>query len=191
VNELVLQVQGAVDLDERPYVAITLKRPPVFGSRTRPLGCTGDEPQFTALRQAVLDADAIRLAGRFLFDAVVRHPEVADTLAAALRTDHAERYPIFVEIATGAGVETLPWEAMCSPAGDFLGLDERFALGRIVERAGLARPFWQFQPPLRIAAVLSCLNVPAAGEWAARASSRRYARAGGQHRCEPVHPHVL
>jgi hypothetical protein len=97
----------------------------------------------------------------------VRHPQLAEYFTTALQTQLPDRYPIFVEIATGAGVEALPWETLCSPAGDFLSLDDRWTLTRIVEAAGLSRSLGHLTPPLRIAAVLSCLNVPAAGEWQA------------------------
>src|SRR5262249_32794850 len=88
-------------------------------------------------------------------------------LTTALQTQAPQRYPVYVEIATGTGIEALPWETLCSPAGDYLGLDERWAVGRIVDGPGQLAPLWHFAPPLRIAAVLACLGVEAADEWRA------------------------
>jgi hypothetical protein len=44
-------------------------------------------------------------------------------------------------------------------------LDERWGVGRIVDSLSPLEPVWRFTPPLRLAAVLSCLDVPAADEW--------------------------
>ena len=92
------------------------------------------------------------------------HPQIGPYLQTALQTAAGNRYPVFVEIATPAGAEALPWEALCSPEGDFLGLDERWSLARMVEPQAPAAPFYRLTPPIRIAAVLSCLGISAAGE---------------------------
>jgi CHAT domain len=167
MNRLVFQLADSIGMDSARFVTISLEEPPVFGSLGRPFSCTGQEPPFLALREAQLADTAIEQAGRFLYDAVVSHPDLAQYLATALQCQAPQRYPVFVEIATGSGIETLPWETLCSPSGDYLGLDERWAVGRIVDGPGQLAPFWHFKPPLRIAAVLSCLGVGAADEWRA------------------------
>src|SRR5947199_5244489 len=53
---------------------------------------------------------------------------------------------------------------LCSPGDDCLGQGERWAVGRIVSPVRTA-PQPVFQPPLRLAVVLSCLGVPASDEW--------------------------
>jgi len=143
-----------------------LEEPPVLGRRPAPFACSGTEPEFTALSGSVFAAEEIKDAGRRLFDAVVANPDLAPHLTAALQVQQPQRYPVFVELAT-TGAESLPWEAMCSPAGDFLALDERWAVGRMVDSLSPLEPVWRFAPPLRIAAVLSALGVPANGEWEA------------------------
>src|SRR5690606_39275015 len=97
---------------------------------------------------------------------VMANKDLALHLTAALQVQPPERYPVFVELTT-PGAENFPWEALCSQEGDFLGLDERWAGGRIVETISPVPGVWRFEPPLRVAAVLSCLRVPAADEWAA------------------------
>ncbi|MET8628445.1 CHAT domain-containing protein [Kitasatospora sp. NPDC004669] len=167
MTRLVFHLAGAVDFSEVRYVVISLEEPSVFNSMTRPFQCTGREEPFVVLRQDVIPTDATKAAGVKLFTEVTRHPELAQYLPAALQTQPPQRYPVFVELATEAGVEALPWEALCSPSGEFLGLDERWAVGRIVDSQAIDRPLWDFKPPLRVAAVMSCLGVPAYDEWRA------------------------
>lgn len=168
MSRLVFQLSGSVGLDNLTHVQISLSEPPVFGVPAHPFHCTGDEKALQVLRDTRTPVDdATRQAGLFLYEEVMRHPGVATHLPAALSTQHPQRYPVFVELATGAEIEALPWESLCSPDGDFLGLDERWAVGRIVTSPIISEPYWYFAPPLRIAAVLSCLGIPAADEWQA------------------------
>jgi CHAT domain len=116
------------------------------------------------LKAAQLDAGSVKLAGTRLFDALMANPHIQPHLTTALQVAAGTRHPISIEIATRIGAEALPWEAMCSADGDFLGLDERWSLARMVEPQVEAAPVYTLTPPLRIAAVLSCLDIPAAGE---------------------------
>lgn len=145
-------------------LGIQLTEPATFGRRSVPLGLSPDAPEFRALR-GVPPVNAVRDAGRLLFDAVMANQDLAPHLASALLVQSPERCPVFVELTT-TGAESFPWEALCSTSGDFLGLDERWAVGRIVETISPVPGNWLFEPPLRVGAVLSCLGVPAAEEWA-------------------------
>jgi CHAT domain len=168
VSRVVFQLADSVGPENIPYIEITLEEPSVFGSKGRPFVCTGDEPPLIALKNVQLTANAIRQAGQFLYNSVVdAHDEIREYLIVALQTQKPQRYPVFIEIATGSGIEQLPWETLCSPGGKFLGLDERWAFGRIVDGPAKTAASWQFTPPLRIAAILSCLDVPAIDEWRA------------------------
>lgn len=164
MNRLIFQLADSIGFDEIPHVEISLEEPSIFGSIARPFGCNGMEAEFAALRQAVFDGNCIERAGQRLYHELVKHPELKDYLTTALQVQTPDRYPIFVEIATGSGIESLPWETLCSPAGEFVGLDERWGLGRIVDSPAPVSQFHMFTPPLRIAAVLSCLGIPAADE---------------------------
>ncbi|HCU97016.1 MAG TPA: hypothetical protein DHU96_31610 [Actinobacteria bacterium] len=167
MNRIVFQLGSSVAPNGEPFLSISLEEPPVFGSRAMPFTCQAGDPAFAALKAAVLAEDSIKLAGGKLFAAVWAHPDVQQYLQTALQTAAGSRYPVYVEIATSAGAEALPWEALCSPNGDYLGLDERWALARIVEPAAEPPTFYTLTPPLRIAAVLSCLGISAVGELAA------------------------
>jgi hypothetical protein len=167
VNRVVFRVANSVDQYNQPFVSISLEEPLVFGSPDYPFPCNGNETEFAALKSAVLEADSVRAAGGRLFNAVAQNPDIAQYLQTALQTGNGARFPVYVEIATNAGAEALPWEVLCSPGGDFLGLDERWSLARMVQPPGSAAPFYTLEPPVRIAALLSCLGVPADGELAA------------------------
>jgi hypothetical protein len=167
MNRIVFQLGSAMAPDGMPFLSISLEEPPVFGSYAMPFTCQASDPAFAALRAAVVAQDSIKLAGGTLFTAVSAHPDVQQYLQTALQTAVGGRYPVYVEIATPAGAEALPWEALCTPNDDYLALDERWALARIVEPAAEPPAFYTLVPPLRIAAVLSCLGISAAGELAA------------------------
>lgn len=165
MHRLVLELLSSAGPGDEPQIEFRLVDPPVFGSTAHRLTITATEAEFEALKQSSLGSDAVRLAGQKLFEALARHPDVGDQLTAALQATPDEHCPVYLQIS--AGVEDLPWETLCSPRGDFLALDERWGLGRL---AGSLHPImtsYTFTPPLRIAAILSCLGVPAAGELAA------------------------
>jgi hypothetical protein len=167
MSRIIFQLTNSLGPDGTPYLSISLEEPKVFNSQDRPFACVGTDAEFAALNAAVLNADTVSRAGARLFSAVAEHPDIAAYLQTALQTKAGGRYPVYVEIATSAGAEGLPWEVLCSPGGDFLGLDERWALARMVEPPQTAAPFYTLTPPIRIAAVLSCLGVSAVGELAA------------------------
>lgn len=147
-------------------LGVQLREPPAFGRQAVELSVSVTDPPFQALH-GVPPENAVREAGRALFDALVTNdPDLRRHIEAALLVRPPERCPVFVELTTG-GAESFPWEALCAQDGSFLGLDERWAVGRIVESISPLPGTWLFEPPLRIAAVLSCLGVPAADEWEA------------------------
>ena len=165
MNRIIIELHGSVAPDGNPYLAIALEEPVVKNTMDRPFLCTVNEAEFAALKAAVLQNDSIKQAGGRLFQAVTAHPDIGQHLQTALQAH--ERYPVYVEINTHEGAEALPWEALCSPTGDYLGLDARWSLARMVQPPVPAAPFYTLDPPLHIAAVLSCLGISAAGELAA------------------------
>ncbi|WP_114907547.1 CHAT domain-containing protein [Ornithinimicrobium murale] len=147
-------------------LGIQLKEPPELPRpQPEPLGLEAHDAVFQALHGPPTQ-DAVRRAGRLLFDALLRNAPLAKQLSAALLVQPPQRRPVCVELATTDG-ESFPWEALCDTDGAFLGLDERWAVGRIVETVIPLEGYRHFVPPLRVAAILSCLGVPAAAEWEA------------------------
>ena len=179
MNRIIVELGSSVAPDGRPYISISLEEPDVFGSQALPFACTANDAEFAALRSAQLANGSIQAAGGRLYQELASHPEISEYMQTALQTAAGGRYPVFVAIATPAGAEALPWEALCSPGGEYLGLDERWALARMVGPRAQGVPFYTLTPPLRIAAVLSCLGIPAAGELAALRKAVR--DAGAEH----------
>jgi hypothetical protein len=163
MSRLVVRVLGGHEPGGQTALAIQLEDPPLLGRRPVPFACTGEEPEFTAVLDGPLSGDAVRTAGVKLYEALAANPDLKPYLDSAMQVQSPGRYPVFVELAT-TGAEALPWEALCSPNGEFLGLDERWAVGRIVDTLNPLEPVWRFAPPLKVAAVLSALGVPARDE---------------------------
>jgi hypothetical protein len=178
VSRIVFQLGVAQAPDGQFYLSIALDEPSVFGSGPRPFTCLVSDPAFVALKSVVVAPNSVQAAGSLLFSAVSAHPEIQLYLQTALQTVAGQRYPVYVEIAAPGDAEAFPWEALCSPTGDYLGLDERWALARIVDAEAELPTVYTLQPPLRIAAVLSCLGISAAGELAALRAAIRQAGAG-------------
>ncbi|MCK0113172.1 CHAT domain-containing protein [Ornithinimicrobium sp. F0845] len=165
MSRIVFSVVG-LSTSSGTTLGIQLKEPPAFGRQAVELSVSATDPTFQALH-GVPPENAVREAGRVLFDALIaNNPDLRKHIEAALLVQPPNRFPVFVELTTG-GAEGFPWEALCTQDGDFLGLDERWAVGRIVESISPLPGTWLFEPPLRIAAVLSCLGVPGAPEWGA------------------------
>jgi hypothetical protein len=178
MKRVVFQLFGSITEDNEPRLDIKLEEPAVFGSRARRFTCEVNDHAFVALKSAVLAPDAVKLAGSRLFSAVAAHPDIQQYLQTALQAAVGSRCPVYVEIATADDAEAFPWEALCSPNGDYLGLDERWALARIVEPDTELPAVYTLRPPLKIAAVLSCLGISAAGELAALRQAIRQAGQG-------------
>ena len=166
MNRVVFSVTGLTTAGGASGLGIQLREPRGFGRQTVELTLAPTAQEFQALAASqALEKDAVRRAGRALYDALVaNNPDLRKHIEAALLVQPPERFPVFVELDTGDG-EPYPWETLCSPDGDFLGLDERWAIGRLVECRSQLPATWVFEPPVRIAAILSCLDVKGESEW--------------------------
>lgn len=174
MNQLIIQLSDAL-LNGSPFV---LMKPRAPGSTAIQFNCSMSDAAFTTLNTASPNDEPVKKAGSRLFTALAAHPDINGRLQAAMQTDKGYRYPMFIEIDSTAGVEALPWEALCSPNDLYFGVDDRWALARIVQSRNPPSPLpHQLTPPIRIAAVLSCLNISALGELAALRQAIRSASA--------------
>ncbi|WP_369228871.1 CHAT domain-containing protein [Streptomyces sp. R21] len=162
-DRLVIRVQLLISGEGHGSMLVSLENPP--GNQATPFACNGSEPEFVALASHSLGETSVRDAGRLLFDGLAAQPDIGLHLPAAAQPGAAKR-PVFVELRAPGAAEALPWETLWSQAVDFLGLDARWPVSRIVPPVG-DNPVHleEFRPPLRIAAILSCLGVTAADEW--------------------------
>ena len=142
-------------------LVVYLERPPLPGRGTRRFGSTFADFPLTGLPQAV------RQAGETLYARLAEHQEFSTALIQAMAIAGSGRCPLFVHLDVEGEADRIPWEILCAPGGIFLGLEPRWSVARVVDSAVPSPGTVAFQPPLRIAALLSCLDVPAAEEWAA------------------------
>lgn len=164
MSRIVFQLSNGKGPDGQPSVSIALM-PKDVDSEEFPFSCSATEDVFLAAAKQVIDADAIKVAGCRLFSAVSAHPDIGFQLSTVLGNQAVS--PVYVWFATKDGVEQLPWEAMWAPSGEVLGLDERWAIGRMATAKVGGAAFHTLEPPIRIVAVLSCIGITAAGELAA------------------------
>jgi hypothetical protein len=166
VNRIVVEIAemgGDPTAGVPPSIFIQLREPPGI-SGGDPFRCELNAPEFTALRSLAVEPNAVRRAGEALFEAL-KSPKTLDAITAALQIQPPDTRPVYLDIGRNASLHQLPWEALFAPNRDFLALDARWPVGRIVSGPRTAAPVLSLEPPLRIAAVLSCLGVPAAEEW--------------------------
>ena len=126
---------------------------------------------------ALPGAEVVKEQGLALYTAVQAHPRLSAHLGAALLSAD-ERFPVYVEIGPGSGVEGLAWEALCAPDGTYFALDKKIALARLVRSRAPEVPLHELAAPIKIAAVLSCQGETGADELAAIRAAARAAGPG-------------
>ena len=138
-----------------------LERPPLPGRGTRSLGCAATDFSLAGLPRAV------QRAGEKLYERLTDHPEFSAALVQAMGTANNGRCPMLIHLDADSEADRIPWEILCAPGGIFLGLEPRWSVARVIDSTIPLSGAVAFQPPLRITALLSCLGIPAADEWAA------------------------
>jgi hypothetical protein len=142
-------------------LVVYLERPPLPGRGTRNLGATVTDFPLTGLPQAV------KQAGETLYARLAEHREFSTALIQAMTIASGGRCPLFIHLDVDGEADRIPWEILCAPGGTFLGLEPRWSVARVVDSTIPSPGTVAFQPPLPIAALLSCLDISAADEWAA------------------------
>jgi hypothetical protein len=104
---------------------------------------------------------AVTEIGEYIVKALFQHDHVKQAIEALLLSASGSPQQLLVRIAEGT--ETMPWETMFT-AGSFLALNPRTSIARMSLQAEGAT-CWDFQPPLRILAILAADNVDATSEW--------------------------
>lgn len=112
-------------------------------------------------------------AGKKLLDDLSLHSAVKDAIGDALREKMGGCSPIYLRMDDVPMAEDLPWEAIYSDSRkEFLALDDRWPIVRVREaKEANPRLVYDFEPPLRITAVLSAAGsdartrAPAAPQW--------------------------
>jgi len=125
------------------------------------------------------DPEAVKKHGLKLLKELENHPAVKQAIDQALMVPPGEISPVYFQL-TERAAEQLCWETLYSDNTAFLGLDARWPIGRIADSV-VDRQLTpqEFSPPLKIAAVLSALNRPAAEQWKSLRDAVDAARADG------------
>jgi hypothetical protein len=141
-----------------------------FGS-PQLLACRADAAPFVDLANVVpgtkgaLPGALVRKVGEELFQALSAHGGVLEALDRARKTAVNTIHPIFVA-SDVLDAEALPFEVLYHPTEEFLGLDPRWPIARMVGRQkGTIARFRRL--PLRMAAILSAADRDAIPEWEA------------------------
>lgn len=108
--------------------------------------------------------------GTYLIDKLGAHPAVKKAIDALTGPEGGG--PLYVLIDRNA--ESLPWETLFANQS-FLALDRRRPIARMARQAPARTFTFDFQPPLRVFAVLAAAHIDAAAEWAAMYGSLRNA----------------
>lgn len=166
VMELTELEQAPVDgQPAAPHTVLLKVREPGGRRGVWPFTCTGHEEVFAALRSAAPETDVVTAAGRQLFDAVTTPDPVRDLVVAALAVQEPDRWPIYLDLSDAKESHALPWEALCTTTGQFLALDPCWPVARMLDGTRKAVVERTLGPPLRLAAILSCLRIEAREEW--------------------------
>ena len=169
MSALAFELVEQTDDDGNSQARIRLIR---RGCQGRPFAVTGDEPQLAGFRAAAART-AVADAGGYLFGKIMENPDIADQLRPRLADRNAQPSPILVSLSA-RGAERYPFEAMFVPreaypllsdGSRFLGLSERFAIGRMVDGVTAPSAVLPLRPPLQLTAVLSAYGIEARPQW--------------------------
>jgi hypothetical protein len=114
----------------------------------------------------VWDSDAaVRQHGQKLLDELRKHPAIKEAIKDLMKVAPGHSHSFYVYLMVEAA-ERLCWETLCGNTGEFLSLDTRWPIARIADSVvDRQLPMYSFKPPLKVMALLSALNRPAAMEW--------------------------
>jgi len=115
--------------------------------------------------RAALANNLITAVGEHIHTALTAHPGIGTAIDAAINGTTTATWPIEFHISA-LEAENLPLECIYHPRANFLGLDQRYALVRIVP-SGTHNRVQFFTSALRMTAVLAADGITAIGEWQA------------------------
>jgi len=162
IPRMVIRVTPLLTEAGAEQLVLSLEEPAADGVTV--LQCRGTEPELLDLAADPPQAGAVLASGRFLFDKLAAHHPIELELKQTVSPKGQQRQ-LYLELRAQGLAEAMPWETLCSPGNDFLSLDVRWPVTRLVRPVDEGAGVRSFQPPLRIALLLSCLGVPAAPEW--------------------------
>lgn len=125
------------------------------------------------------DAGAIERHGRTIFDKLATHDAIKIAMGDLQKISPGAVRALYFHLVANVA-ERLSWETLCDPTGRFLALDRRWPIARMAD-SEVDQPLYNadFVPPLRVMALLSAIQRPAAPEWRGLCQAVKDARANG------------
>lgn len=151
----------AIEAGQDDALLMKLLRAPaaIPGGQWLPFECNPDGmPSWT-------DPDAVRLHGQRLYESLRAHPSIGAALSQLLTTPAGDECSLYLRLMA-QDAERLCWETLYDQHSEFLALDRRWPVARMAD-AVLDRPDppRAFEPPLRVAAIISALGIDGVREW--------------------------
>jgi hypothetical protein len=100
--------------------------------------------------------------GTYLLDKLSSHPGVKQALTALLGAGADTSQPLYIQMSQAA--EAVPWETLFA-SGAFLALDRRWPIARMPPPGQESDLPKDFEPPLRVMAVLAAAQIDATQQW--------------------------
>lgn len=110
--------------------------------------------------------DGVRERGRRVRDSLSTHPGVATVLTQLFTTPVGQQQPIFVMLSESEA-EQICWETLCDSNDQFIALDPRWPIGRIIDPTTAPnRPPLELALPVRMMVLISAFGIKGqAKEW--------------------------
>jgi flagellar biosynthesis regulator FlaF len=107
----------------------------------------------------------MREVGEDLLGRLGAHPAVAQAVQYAFQQNDC--CPLYLRMIGSETAAAYPWETLFDAGNGFLALEDRWPIARIAAQAPRQKDVRSFTAPLKIMAIMSAINVPAADEWTA------------------------
>lgn len=173
MTRTVIRIEELVNQNDDTQVLLRPEEPQDVKDFGRPheLGCRADLSPFTDLaavapgNKAAIPNALVRTVGESVYQGLSAHGGVMEALERASRAKVGTVHPIFVA-SNAMDAEALPFEVLYHPTAEFLGLDPRWPIARMVGQGkGIIARFVKL--PVRIAVVLAAADRDAIPEWEA------------------------
>jgi hypothetical protein len=173
-DEMSVRTVVRIQEDQKGNTVFSLESPKGFqdAGLLWPLQSRPEDSPFSDLRTGDGTPNLVLQSGQKLFDDLSSHPAVDSAITQALTEAEGGCSPLFLRLDDVTKAEDLPWESFYKQGKEFLALDNRWPVVRVRDTSEAdPRLVYDFEPPLRIVAVLSAAGkdeatrVPASPQW--------------------------
>jgi hypothetical protein len=170
-NRTIIRLQQLVQFGGATRLEVQIMEPSyvIDADKSHILNCNAGDVIFSNLAQVptgnlLIANNLVRTAGQVIHAGLSAHPGVSQALDLAVFNPNPPS-PIYIQTNV-ADAESLPWEVLYHPHGEFLSLDDRWPIGRMTGGAHQELPVF-LVPPLRVAALIAAEEINGQPEWTA------------------------